>query len=111
MPLTQALRARRSTRTYADRALSMQQLSDLLWSACGINRASGERTAPYRRHVMVLDVYVALPDGVCRYEPHAHALTAHLDGDLRAVTGQQDFVATALLESWGLRCICPRAGS
>jgi hypothetical protein len=46
MPLMSALRLRHSKREYAERPLSQQTLSDLLWAAFGINRPSGERTAP-----------------------------------------------------------------
>jgi nitroreductase len=98
MPLTQALRLRRSTRAYAARPLSAQVLSDLLWSAYGINRPGGERTAPYWRHVIVIDVYVVRADGVWLYEPGSHSLLPRLDADLRAVTGMQDFVAVAPLD-------------
>jgi nitroreductase len=98
MPLTQALRLRRSTRAYSGKALPIQVLSDLLWSAYGINRPSGDRTAPYWRHVMVIDVYVVLADGVWLYEPKAHALLPHLKDDLRAQTGLQDFVGSAPLD-------------
>lgn len=98
LPLTQALRLRRSTRAYADKPLPMQVLSDLLWSAYGVNRPGGERTAPYWRHVMVIDVHVVLADGVWRYEPKAHELLPHTSDDLRVLTGTQDFVATAPLE-------------
>lgn len=97
MPLTQALKLRRSTREYSDRALTMQVLSDLLWAAFGINRPSGDRTAPYWRHVMVIDVYVVMADGVWLYEPKAHTLLPHLKDDVRAQTGLQDFVAGAPL--------------
>ena len=56
VPLMQALTLRHSTREYADRALPAQVLSDLLWAAFGINRpAAGDRTAPYWRHIMVID--------------------------------------------------------
>ena len=51
-----ALKLRRSTRQYSDRPLPAQTLSDLLWAALGINRPSGDRTAPYWRHVMVMDI-------------------------------------------------------
>src|SRR5450830_1642896 len=95
VPLTQALKLRRSTREYSDRALTMQVLSDLLWAAFGINRPSGDRTAPYWRHVMVIDVYVVMADGVWLYEPKAHTLLPHLKDDVRAQTGLQDFVAGA----------------
>jgi nitroreductase len=97
-PLMQALWLRRSIREYAARPLPPQVLSDLLFSAFGINRpASGDRTAPYWRHVMVIDIYAARADGVWLYEPTRHALLQHLDADIRAQTGRQDFVGTAPL--------------
>ena len=97
-PLIEALRLRRSIRQYAPRQLPPQMLSDLLWAAFGINRpASGDRTAPYWRHVMVIDIFAAMADGVWLYEPKTHRLLPHLRGDIRAQTGTQDFVATAPL--------------
>ena len=98
MPLMQALRLRRSIREYADRPLMMQVLSDLLWAAFGVNRpAPGDRTAPYWRHVMVIDVYAAMADGTWLYDPKRHALVPHSRADIRAKTGLQDFVGTAPL--------------
>jgi nitroreductase len=97
-PLIEALKLRRSIREYAPRPLPPQVLSDLLWAAFGINRlGTGDRTAPYWRHVMVIDIYAAMADGVWMYEPKAHKLLAHLGDDLRAKTGTQGFVATAPL--------------
>lgn len=97
MPLLTALKRRRSTREYLERPLPQQLLSDLLWAAFGINRPSGDRTAPYWRHVMVIDVYVTTAEGTWRYEPKAHELQPHRAGDLRAQTGRQDFVGVAPL--------------
>jgi nitroreductase len=96
-PLMEALQLRRSTREYAARPLPPQVLSDLLWAAFGINRPSGDRTAPYWRHVMVIDVLAAMAEGVFLYEPKAHKLLPYMAGDIRAATGLQDFVATAPL--------------
>lgn len=97
-PLIEALRLRRSIREYADRPLPLQVLSDLLWAAFGINRpATGDRTAPYWRHVMVIDVYAAMADGVWLYDPKQHRLVQRLTADIRAQTGVQDFVGTAPL--------------
>jgi nitroreductase len=97
--LIQALRRRRSTREYADRDLPDQVVSDLLWAAFGINRdALGDRTAPYWRHVMVIDIYAATANGVWLYDPKQHALVPHSKADIRIATGLQDFVATAPLE-------------
>jgi len=97
-PLIEALRLRRSIREFATKPLPPQVLSDLLWAAFGVNRpAIDGRTAPYWRHVMVIDVYVATADGVWVYEPKAHRLIPHMRGDIRAQTGTQDFVAAAPL--------------
>jgi nitroreductase len=96
-PLMEALMLRRSTREYSDRPLSDQMLSDLTWAAFGINRPSGDRTAPYWRHIMVIDLYLAMRDGVWLYDPKKHSLKQHLPRDIRAKTGSQDFVANAPL--------------
>ena len=96
-PLMEVLKLRRSIRDYADRPLPPQVLSDLLWAAFGVNRPSGDRTAPYWRHVMVIDVYASLADGVWLYDPKQHRLEQRLPADVRAQTGMQDFVATAPL--------------
>lgn len=97
MPLMQALKLRHSTREYTERPLPLPVLSDLLWAAFGVNRPSGDRTVPYWRHIMVIDVYAAMADGVWFYDPKAHLLRKHLDADIRAATGQQDFVGAAPL--------------
>jgi nitroreductase len=95
MPLMAALKRRHSTREYSERQLPEQTLSDLLWAAFGVNRPSGDRTAPYWRHVMVMDIYVAKSDGVWLYDAQVHSLHRYLPDDIRAQTGLQDFVATA----------------
>ena len=96
-PLMQALQLRQSIREFSSRPLSIQHLSDLVWAAYGVNRPSGDRTAPYWRHVMVIDLYAVMADGVWKYDPTQHALQPHLDSDIRVHTGLQDFVATAPL--------------
>jgi len=97
-PLMEALLLRRSIRGYAATPLPPQLLSDLLWAANGINRPTGDRTAPYWRHIMVTDIYAAMADGVWLYEPKSHSLQPYLRGDIRAATGLQDFVGTAPLD-------------
>ena len=98
-PLMDCLNARCSVRVYSARALQPHALSDLLWAAFGVNRSESDgRTAPYWRHIMVIDVYVATADGVWLYEPKSHGLLPHQTQDLRAQTGTQDFVTTAPLE-------------
>lgn len=99
LPLIDVLRLRHSTRGYDSRGLPIGLLSELLWAAFGINRPeTGDRTAPYWRHVMVIDIYVAMADGVWIYSPGQHALLPHLATDIRAATGLQDFVGEAPVE-------------
>jgi hypothetical protein len=52
-----ALSERHSTREFASKALSLADLSDLLWAANGINRKdSGKRTAPSAMNKQDVDV-------------------------------------------------------
>jgi SagB-type dehydrogenase family enzyme len=96
--LMQALRLRHSTREFAATPLPTDKLSALLWSAFGVNRpASGKRTAPSAHNWQEIDVYAALASGLYRYEPADHRLWLVAPGDVRALTGTQEFVATAPL--------------
>ncbi len=98
MPLMQALKARHSTREFASRELSPQLLSELLWAANGVNRPdSGKRTAPSARDWREIDVYAVTAAGAYRHDPATHTLKRVATGDLRALTGMQDFVAAAPL--------------
>jgi nitroreductase len=97
-PLLSVLNSRRSTRAYSSRPLPLETISELLWAAYGINRPSGDRTAPYWRHIMVIDIFAAMADGVWLYEPKAHELQPYMPDDIRAHTGTQDFVGVAPLD-------------
>lgn len=96
MPLMQALKARHSTREFGSRALPPQLLSNLLWAANGVNRPdSGKRTAPSARDWREIDIFVATAEGAFRYDPPTHTLKRVVAGDIRSLTGVQDFVASA----------------
>lgn len=98
MPLMQALKARHSTREFASKSLPPQVLSNLLWAASGVNRPeSGQRTAPSAHDWREIDVYVATAEGAYRYDPPTHTLQRVVAGDIRKLTGVQDFVARAPL--------------
>jgi len=100
-PLMQLLAQRRSIRDFdEDRKLPPQVLSDLLWAAWGVNRPeTGKRTAPSAMNWQEIDVYVALEQGVYRYDPRDNRLLPVLAEDVRARTGRfiQPFVAGAPL--------------
>ncbi len=99
MPLMEALAARQSQREFSKTPFSPQTLSDLLWSAAGINRTEhGGRTFPSAMNAQEVLLYVALPEGLFLYEPKTHALELIVARDVRRVTGNQDFVDTAPLD-------------
>jgi SagB-type dehydrogenase family enzyme len=99
LPLMQALQRRHSEREFRPEALGLQALSDLLWAAAGINRAEhGGRTTPSALNAQEVDLYVALPQGLYRYEPQRHVLLLMKAEDVRRVTGYQDFVDHAPLD-------------
>lgn len=91
-----ALADRHSVREYAAKELSLQDLSDLLWAANGVNRSDGKRTAPSALNKQEVDVYVILKEGAYLYDAKNHRLQPIAKGDHRAsVAGGQDFVKTA----------------
>jgi SagB-type dehydrogenase family enzyme len=95
MPLMQALKHRKTSRSFSDRPLPQQVISNLLWAAFGVNRPDGHRTAPSARNWQEIDVYMTTADGLFRYDAGEHALLLLSSEDLRARAGVQDFVATA----------------
>lgn len=93
----EAFANRHSTREYAAKALTLTDLSDLLWAANGINRPEeGKRTAPSAMNKQDVDVYVVLPEGTYLYDAKVHQLNLVAEGDHRgAVAGGQAFVKSA----------------
>jgi hypothetical protein len=83
-----ALRKRKTVRSISGRALPLQQLSNLLWSASGVNRKKGPfgvsgRTAASASNSQEIDVYVAMKQGVFLYEPALHRLVPVAAEDVR----------------------------
>ena len=84
-PLLEALKDRRSTREFSDRALPVEVLSNLLWAAFGINRSETRgRTAPSAHDWEEIDLYVALESGLFVYDPDYHLLRNRLERDVSA---------------------------
>jgi nitroreductase len=97
-PLMQALKLRQSSRSFDSKSLPLQELSNLLWAADGINRPdSGKRTAPSAVNWQEVDIYVALPEALYLYEAKTHSLTPVVSKDLRGATGMQSFTKVAPL--------------
>jgi nitroreductase len=88
-----ALQERRTIRSISAKKLPPQVLSNLLWAAFGVNRPKGAfgkpgRTAASASNSQEIDLYVALAEGVYRYEAGSHRLVPVIAGDLRARAGR-----------------------
>jgi hypothetical protein len=77
-------------------ALSMEELSSLLWAAAGLNRGDTGWTVPmYRGLPPYVDVYAVLDSGVFLYDWKANSLIEISKTDIRGGMGMQNFVANA----------------
>ncbi len=83
--LFEALEKRRSDREFdSSKSISDQQLSQLLWSACGVNRQEEKRlTIPTAINAQDIQVYVCTKDGVSLYIPLDNTLLEVTKEDIR----------------------------
>jgi SagB-type dehydrogenase family enzyme len=87
----EALQNRRSVRLFANRELSLAQISQLLWAADGINNPQGKRTAPSGKAAYPMDLYLVagergvngLAPGIYHYNVAEHALEPVAKGEFR----------------------------
>ncbi|MCX8159836.1 MAG: nitroreductase family protein [Candidatus Saccharicenans sp.] len=85
LPVMEALAVRASVTEWSEKELSLQDLSDLLWAANGLNRPeSGKRTASSAMNAQDVDIYVFMKDGVYLYEAKSHCLLPVVAGDHRS---------------------------
>jgi SagB-type dehydrogenase family enzyme len=92
----QALKSRRTVRRFAGKSLTQDQLSQLLWAACGITDSRGLRSAPSAGALYPLDLYVVVGErqvrgltaGVYHYLPEKQALQSRKLGDLRSAVAR-----------------------
>lgn len=89
LSLEETLNKRRSLREYSSEALTLIEVSQLLWSVQGITDVKDRRTAPSAGALYPLTVYLVagnvknLSAGLYKYEPHNHQLIKIKEGDLR----------------------------
>jgi hypothetical protein len=90
-PLFDAISERQSTKEYSDKEVPLQELSTILWSACGFNRED-KLVIPTSNNHQHISLYVFLKDAVYLYDAKANKLIKKADGDHRRKIGSQDFV-------------------
>lgn len=99
-PLMKALEKRRSIRKWKEDALSDQELSNLLWAACGITKektrsSKSKRTAPSASNTQAIKIYVAMEKGLFLYDETNHQLIQVLSKDIRENIGTQNIMHSA----------------
>jgi SagB-type dehydrogenase family enzyme len=99
-PLMRAIELRRTKRKWKDSNLSEQEISNLLWVACGVTheetkKSKSRRTAPSACNSQEIKVYIAISDGVFLYEERNHQLIKVLSSDIRENIGTQKMMRSA----------------
>jgi SagB-type dehydrogenase family enzyme len=94
--LMQALKDRQSAREFGPKKLPLHVLSNLLWTAFGVNRLqTGTLTAQSTDELHEIDVYVAMASGLYLYDARNNVLKHVLTEDASVQTSLQPFVADA----------------
>ena len=98
-PLMKALEQRRTKRKWAQIDFTNQELSNLLWAACGITQqetttSKSKRTAPSASNSQEITVYIALSIGLFLYDEKHHQLIEIFSEDIREYIGTQKIMKT-----------------
>lgn len=101
-PLMKALENRRSARRWKGSPVTEQELSNLLWAACGITKlkkgkVKSKRTAPSACNFQEIRVYVLFEKGVFLYNEENHELLEVVSKDIREYVGTQKMMRLAPL--------------
>ena len=99
-PLMKALEKRRSIRKWNESPISEQDISNLLWAACGVTKekygkVKCKRTAPSSCNSQEIRVYVLLDKGVFLYNEENHELVEIIEEDIREHIGTQKMMKSA----------------
>ena len=100
LSVMQAFEKRSSASAFSSEKLKIQDLSDLLWAANGINRPDvKKRTAPSAMNAQDIDVYVFLEEGVYLYNASSQTLEPVVSGDQRLLAAgrQTEFAKAAVI--------------
>ena len=93
----EALKTRHSVRSFTDKELTNQQLSNLCWAACGQSRDAQHITAPSAMNRQEIRLFVFTKNGAYEYDAKGNKLVKKADGDQRSLIAggkqfKQDFV-------------------
>lgn len=107
MSVEEAIYRRRSVRRYKKEPLTIDQVSQILWSAQGITGRGGHRAVPSAGATYPLEIFLVSGDGtvdgleagIYHYNVDSHSLSWHKPGDFRGQLAKasldQGFIAAA----------------
>jgi len=91
LPVMKALSLRASVKDFDTTSINLQDMSDLLWAANGINRPeNGKRTAPSALNAQDIDIFVFNKSGVYLYNANEHILETIINEDNRQIFSRQE---------------------
>lgn len=93
-PLMKIIDNRTSIREYSDKAISEDELSNILWAAFGIN-SHNTRTIPTARNLQDLKVFVVYNNAIWQYDAKENALNKISDENIMPYLALQPFVLQA----------------
>lgn len=98
--MIETLATRHSVREYADQELSLQEISNLCWAACGVSRDNDHRTSPTAMNKKEIRLFTFFEQAVYEYMPVENKLVFVAKGDYRSLIAggpefKQDFVLEA----------------
>lgn len=93
-PLMETINARQSGRTYSNKKVSLQELSNVLWAAFGLN-SHGKRTIPTARNMQDMKVFVVFEGKTWLYDGIKNLLNEYQTPDLMPDLATQPFVKEA----------------
>jgi SagB-type dehydrogenase family enzyme len=100
----EAIKHRRTVRSYRLKPLTLEQLSQIFWAAQGITEDRGyKRSAPSGGALYPMDIYAVVGDncveglnaGIYHYDPRKHTALLIIEGDLR-----KDVARSSLSQMW-----------
>lgn len=80
--LEEAIQVRRSTRSFSNEPVSIEDLSQILWAAQGLTEGRF-RAAPSAGALYPIELIIATGDGVFNYVPEGHRLEEIIKKDVR----------------------------
>lgn len=96
MTVDKALMTRHSVRSYASTKLTLQQIGNVCWAACGQQRDDKHITSPTAMNRQEIRLYVFTDAAVYEYDVKNHRLLFRVKGDHRGLLAAgQDFAKTA----------------